>query len=324
MDVEVVHDKMPPGDRRIGGNYPLTMAQKIGFGAGRAAAWGNELATDHVPAEDERPSAMADILEFPALHLTWRQRQARVLAFQRLHAGQLIGADHPFALVSPVRRLSIQGTDVLDFGNEVGLQRRRQPISHPVRLQRPLFNSRAAWRPEICSTMPCCWISAAISRAVHWLMGRPARSGASQASAMIRQTCSSVIRAGVPGRGASVKRSATLSSSPATAWRANQRVRHRRTVSTATPSWRAIWLLLAPAAAVSTIRARNASCCEVLWHRLNWSKSWRSAAVNSMTGGLGPRIGSSSGICGWRPPPHLALNILRIYFSQAVLVPFPP
>src|SRR5512144_3019572 len=60
------------------------------------------------------------------------------------------------------------------------------------------------------------------------------------------------------------KRSATLSSSPATAWRATQRVRHRRTVSTSTPSWRAIWLLLAPAVAASTIRARNASCCGVV------------------------------------------------------------
>src|SRR5512147_1944915 len=287
MGVEVVHDKMPPGDRRIGGNYPLNMAQKSGFGAGRAAAWGNEVATDHVPAEDECPSAMADILEFPALHLTRRQWQAWVLAFQRLHAGQLIGADPPFALVSPVRCLSIQGTDVLDFGKDVCRRRRRQPIAHPVRLQRPLFNSRAAWRPEICATMPRGWSSSAISRAVHWLMGRPARSGASQASARIQQTGSSVSRAGVPGRGTSVKRSATLSSSPATAWRANQRGRHRRTVSTSTPSWRAIWLLLAPAAAASTIRVRHASCCGVLWHRTHWSTSWRSAAVNSMTGGLG-------------------------------------
>ena len=97
------------------------MAQKIGFGAGRAAAWGNEVATDYVPAEDERPSAMADILDFPARHLTRRQRQARVLAFQRLHAGQFIGADYPFALVDQVRCLSIQGTDVLDLGHEVSL-----------------------------------------------------------------------------------------------------------------------------------------------------------------------------------------------------------
>src|SRR5512147_766413 len=164
MGVEIVHDKMPPGDRRIGGDPPLNRAQKIGFGAGRAAAWGNEVATDHVPAEDECPSAMADILEFPALHLTRRQWQAWVLAFQRLHAGQFIGADYPFALVGQVRCLSIQGTDVLDLGHAVSLWRGCQPVSHPVRLQRPLCNSRAAWRAEICSTMPRGWISSARAR----------------------------------------------------------------------------------------------------------------------------------------------------------------
>ena len=55
--------------------------------------------------------------------------------------------------------------------------------------------------------MPRARTSAAISRSLHWLIGRPERAGASQASATIRQTCSSVMRAGVPERGASVSRS---------------------------------------------------------------------------------------------------------------------
>jgi len=81
-----------------------------------------------------------------------------------------------------------------------------------MRLKIPLFRSRAAWRGEIASTMPRRVTSSAISRAVHWLIGRPDAGGASQARPMMAQTCSAPMRAGGPGRGASAKRSALLRS----------------------------------------------------------------------------------------------------------------
>jgi len=69
-----------------------------------------------------------------------------------------------------------------------------------VGLQIPFLSSRAAWRPEMVGTIPRLTISAAISRPVHWLIGRPAALGASHARATIRHTCSGVIRAGQPDR----------------------------------------------------------------------------------------------------------------------------
>src|SRR5512143_4088626 len=166
---------------------------------------------------------MADILKLTALHLAGDHRQTGVLALQGLHAGKLIGADDPLALGIQGRRLPIHGADVLDLAIEVGIPRRGQPIAPPMRLERPLFKRRAAWRSEISATMPRRLISSAISRPVHWLMGRPEHSGASQASAMILATCASVMRTGLPERGASIKRSSTLRSSSVTACKPSQR-----------------------------------------------------------------------------------------------------
>jgi len=42
-----------------------------------------------------------------------------------------------------------------------------------MRLETPFFSRRAAWRGEICSTMPRAFSSSAISRSVHWLIGHP-------------------------------------------------------------------------------------------------------------------------------------------------------
>src|SRR5918992_3944382 len=124
-----------------------------------------------------------------------------MLAFERLDAGQLVGAHAAFAAFREGRRILIEGADIGDFGVEplVG-GRRRQPVPDQVRPEVPLLRSRAAWRGEIVSTMPRRTISAANSVVLHWLIGRPDSPGASHASAMIRQTCSGLIRAGVPGR----------------------------------------------------------------------------------------------------------------------------
>ncbi len=72
--------------------------------------------------------------------------------------------------------------------------------------------------------------------------------GCSQASATIRQRCSAVICDGLPGRGASVSRSATDRSVNGTSCKLSQRPRQLRTVSTLTFSSLAISAFLFPSA----------------------------------------------------------------------------
>ena len=59
------------------------------------------------------------------------------------------------------------------------------------------------------------------------------------------------------GTGASVRRSGTGKSSRDTDCNTSQRPRQRRTISTLTSRWQAIWPLLAPSAAASRMRAEH-------------------------------------------------------------------
>ena len=129
-------------------------------------------------------------------------------------------------------------------------------------------------------------ISSASSRAVHWVIGRAESSGCSHASAVIRQTCSAVIRAGVPGRGTSSSRSSTVKSSNARGWRSTHRRRHSRTVSHVTWKRRAISALLWPSAAPKTIRARHAMCWRTWCRRTNCCSACCSRSLNSSGIGL--------------------------------------
>src|SRR5262245_44877260 len=217
MGVEVVGDDVPAGGGRVGGDDRLDMGQEVGLGPGRAGVRGEHPAGGDVAAQDERAGAVADVLELAPLDLARDERQAGVLTFERLDAGQLVGAHGALAAVGEGGGVVVQGADVSHLGVELLVGgRRRQPVPDPVRLEVPLFRRRAAWRGEIVSTMPRRTISAANSVVLHWLTGRPDALGASQANATIRATCSGVIRAGVPDLGASPSRSATLRSAIAT------------------------------------------------------------------------------------------------------------
>lgn len=87
-------------------------------------------------------------------------------------------------------------------------------------------------RAEIDSTMPRFTASSAIFRCV---IARPLSCGASQASAMIARICSGLKVAGVPERGASDNRSATLASGFS-----DHRRRHPWTVERLMPSRSAV------------------------------------------------------------------------------------
>ena len=71
----------------------------------------------------------------------------------------------------------------------------------------PLFPRRAACRGEICLIIPRRITSSAISRPVHWLIGRSL--GCEHPIAITWQICSAVIWLLLPGRGTSRSRSCT-------------------------------------------------------------------------------------------------------------------
>ncbi len=85
---------------------------------------------------------MPDVLEFPPFYFARRQGQSRMLAFQRLHPGQFIGAEHPFPLRRQGRRFLVQMADIPHPFFEEWVVGRGQPVADTVGLESPLFRSR--------------------------------------------------------------------------------------------------------------------------------------------------------------------------------------
>ncbi len=183
----------------------------------------------------EGGSTVADVLELSAFDLARRHRQSRMLSFQGLYTSQLIRADGSLPLFMPLGRQMIGLADVSHIVTMVGIVGWCQPVANQVWLQIPLFSNRWAWRGEMLSTIPRRMISSAISRPVHWLMGRPDCSGASQANDTIWQTCSAVMTGGLPARGSSSNRSVTVNSSNGILAKLAQRFRHNRIMSLTHP-----------------------------------------------------------------------------------------
>ena len=140
------------------------------------------------------------------------------------------------------------------------------------------------------STMFRAIISSAISRPVHWLMGRPDFSGDSHASASNRQRWSAVIRMGPPGRGRSSSRSSTLSSSSGIGSSVSHLSRHCLTVRRLILRLRPISELVFPSAACRIIQARLAICCLVLWRTASLYSPCRISFGNVIHVGFGPGI----------------------------------
>src|SRR5947209_10122334 len=222
------------------------MSQKICLGPRRSSVWGHQLSAGDIPTQDEGACAMTEIFKFASLHFSRSQRQSRMFALQGLDACQFISTYRPFALLSPLGGLVIELTDGYDGFFAMRISRWREPIADQMRLEIPLFNTRAAWRGEMVGRMPRRITSSAISRPVHWLIGRSL--GCSQARATIWHVCSALISEGRPGRGTSVRRSWTERSERGTACKPIQRMRQLRTVSTLAPSSLAISAFLFPSA----------------------------------------------------------------------------
>jgi hypothetical protein len=128
---------------------------------------------------------VSDVFTFTSQHMAWKHRHVRMLAFQCLHTCQLVQIDGTFSLFGSLCRRKIEQTSLMNLLFSLLIRHFCSPVAKPMWLQAPFFNSRAACRGEIRVTMPRATRSSAISRPVHWLIGRPAFVGVSQASAAI-------------------------------------------------------------------------------------------------------------------------------------------
>jgi hypothetical protein len=179
---------MPLHDVRVSLNSAPDMSEEIVLLTRRTSRDLPDLSIGDMEVDDQRQRAMPDILEFPAQDPPWLHGQVRGLGFQGLYARHFIRAHHSFSSFSSFLSRLIQVIDVCDFLLRLRIGFGVQPVAHHVRLERPPFSSRAAWRAEIVSTMPRAINSSAISRPVHWLIGRPAFSGASHTTCSIWHT----------------------------------------------------------------------------------------------------------------------------------------
>lgn len=78
---------------------------------------------------------MALVLELAAGHFARSWREVRGQSLQRLHVGQLVGADRALARMSAFSSGSVHGTYVSDLRVAVDVAGRGEPITHPVRLE---------------------------------------------------------------------------------------------------------------------------------------------------------------------------------------------
>ena len=289
MGVQLVTDNMPACGLGIGRDDRLQMGQEIGLRARRSTSGGEQLSGDDIAAQDERAACHGARTQIRAARLC-PEPGAILDACVPGPAPQSTHRYSPSVLpLAPAGCLLIQGADGFHRFFPVLIDRWGQPVADQMRLEIPFFNSRAACRGEICAMIPRAITSSAISRPVHWLIGRS--FGCSQANAIIWQVCSAVICAGRPGRGASLSRSLTDRSSSDTACKSSQRLRHWRTVSTLTSSRVQSDDYSCPLRAAKIIRPRNASCCGVLCRRTSRSNSLCSSSLNVSVSGLGPRMG---------------------------------
>ncbi len=264
MGVEIIGYKVPLPHCRIRLYPAMDMVGEVLLIPGWPTPSSHNFTQSDIKVEDKRQSSMPNILELSPLDFSRSHGQPWMFPFQCLNTCHFINAFKSFALLAALGCLLVTCVDIVHLLVKALIRCWRQPITDLMGLEIALFKSLAACRAEIFSTMPLFMISSAISRDVHWLMGRPFSSGFSQASSVILQIWSAVNCAGAPGRGKSSNLSSILRSSSEIACKSNQRCRHKRTVSKFTFISLAIPLLFCPLPAARTIRPRSAICCPTL------------------------------------------------------------
>ena len=240
--------------------------------------------------------AVADVRELAPLDLAGGQRQPRVRALQRLHAGQLVRAHDALARRRQGRgRRGTARTRRRPAAPASGIGGGRQPGAAAVRLERPLLSSRAAWRGEMAATMPRWIASSAISRPVHWLIGRADRGGGlagqrDDPADLLGADAARGRRGGARPPAARPRQlgAAAAARAPASGPPQARRVRARRPSAgrSASCSRRP------PPPGRSAPAARVAARCRAAAPAPPTAR--RSAALNATGGGFGPRIAASS------------------------------
>jgi hypothetical protein len=208
VDVEIVADDIPLCGGSGAAEQVAEKPREILFRP-RVADDAFDLASGDVESGDQGLSAVALVFELASLDLARHHGKARRGALQCLNAGHLVDGDREAGVLGAGRGL-VDRTDVGALGIEGGIRLRGQPVTDAMGLEVGLFfKKRPTERCEMFGTRPRRIASSAISRWLHWLMGRSLSDGFSHVIATTAQICSGVNVAGAPDRGASASRSQT-------------------------------------------------------------------------------------------------------------------
>ena len=270
VDIEIVADNVPLCGGSGAAEQVAEKPREILFRPGIAYD-AFDPASGDVESGDQGLSAVALIFELASLDLARHQRQPRRDALQRLNAGHFVDGDRAMSVIGAGCGL-VNRTDIRALAIKGGIRFRGQPVTDAMGLEVCLFfKKRPTERCEMFGTRPRRMASSAISRWVHWLIGRSLSDGFSHVIATTAQICSGVYVAGAPDRGASASRSQTAHLSSAS----RHRLRQYRAVFGQTPSSRALSRTPMPSTACKMMRARSATCCGVEWVRTSCSSASR-------------------------------------------------
>src|ERR1700730_4143060 len=270
VDVEIVADNVPLCGGSGAAEQVAEKSREILFRPGIAYD-AFDPARGDVKSSDKGLSAVALIFELASLDLARHQRQPRRHALQRLNAGHFVDGDRAMSVIGTGCGL-VNRTDIRALAIKGGIRFRGQPVTDAMGLEVCLFfKKRPTERCEIFGTRPRRMASSAISRWLHWLIGRSLSDGFSHVIATTAQICSGVYVAGAPDRGASARRSQTVHLSSAS----RHRLRQYRAVFGQTPSSRALLRTPIPSTACKMMRARSATCCGVECVRTSCSSTSR-------------------------------------------------
>jgi len=132
--LRVVHDQMPMGLRRAGGQQRREVMRKVLLGTGRAEAVADRAGGD-IEIGDEGGRAVADVLELGALDAPRAHRLRRRRPLKCLHPGHLVDAAGFDPDGSALLGALIGLADVSALGGEVGVSGRVDPALGAVGLE---------------------------------------------------------------------------------------------------------------------------------------------------------------------------------------------
>jgi hypothetical protein len=140
VDIETVRDEMPLADGGFGFHRALDVRDEVDFVAGIPIGDLPNPASGNMEVDHKGLRAMSFVLELLAFHSPRLHGQVWMLAFQRLAAGQFIGADHLVSLGDQVRRLPVKLVEVGHLLIEVLIRFfGRQPTADQMRLEMRIF-----------------------------------------------------------------------------------------------------------------------------------------------------------------------------------------